>query len=126
MSNEQLRALAGPPEYARVVTADNYEAARCYRGTDTARAESYATLFAAAPALREALRELEDIGTETVDDIEEAGYPARADRMVKAVTKARAVLALADGQVAGEASTDMFGNDLSKADSFGTAREAKL
>ena len=72
-------------------------------------------------AMREALREVQHINQDESLDLEQI-----ADRLDRLQVKVRAALALADGQVAGEASTDMFGNDLSKADSFGTAREAKL
>lgn len=40
-----------------------------------------------------ALRQLDDVANDCVDDVEEAGYPVRADRLVKACTNARAVLA---------------------------------
>jgi hypothetical protein len=65
--------------------------------------EANARLIAAAPTLYEALTKVVAI----------------ADRKTVEFDKARAALALADGQ--GE-SRDMFCNNLSRTDSFGTSR----
>lgn len=51
------KAMAGPPEYARIDSADERDIARCPRKEDTTRAEANAYLIAAAPEMLKALAE---------------------------------------------------------------------
>jgi len=62
------RALAGPPEYAKVVDADGYEICRCYREDDTAWAEKNAMRIAALMAQRDALLEACKLAVEQKGD----------------------------------------------------------
>lgn len=49
------KAIAGPPEYARIDSTDERDIARCPRKDNTTRAEANAYLVAAAPELLETL-----------------------------------------------------------------------